>query len=146
MKQNNNSTYKCLSELPFIFCGQSGDIEVYEDTDSKLIEHVLAICKICNKTLRLIKRDSICPICNKPLTRNECKSIYLNRTDKISLQKYNHRHCEDSSCMSSAEFIKEKNHIYSRKVEEDSTLINLVNPESYAKKAEEIANQTGAFS
>ena len=145
MNQNTHSTDKCLSELPFIFCGQSGDIEVYEDTDSELIEHVLEICKICNKTLRLVKREPVCPICNKSLTRNGYKSIYLNKTDEIRLQKYNHRHCKNSSCIASAESIKEKHHIYSRKVEEHSVLINLVNPESYAKKAEEIANQTGAF-
>lgn len=145
MKKNTHSTDKCLDELPFIFCGQSGDIEVYEDTDSELIEHVLSICKICNKTLRLVKREPVCPVCNKALTRNGYKSIYLNKTDEIHLQKYNHRHCKNSSCIASAESIKEKHHIYSRKVEKQSVLINLVNPESYAKKAEEIANQTGAF-
>jgi len=145
MKQNTHSTDKCLDELPFIFCGQSGDIEVYEDTDSELIEHVLSICKICNKTLRLVKREPVCPVCNKALTRNGYKSIYLNKTDEIRLQKYNHRHCKNSSCIASAESIKEKHHIYSRKVEKQSVLINLVNPESYAKKAEEIANQTRAF-
>ena len=30
MKKNKHSTDKCLSELPFIFCGPSGDVEVYE--------------------------------------------------------------------------------------------------------------------
>lgn len=145
MKQNKNPTDKCLDELPFIFCGQSGDIEVYEDTDSELIEHVREICKIINITLRLVKREPVCPVCNKPLNRNGYKSIYLNRTDEIHLQKYNHRHCENSSCISSTESIKEKHHIYSRKVEENNVLINLVNPESYAKKAEEINNTTGAF-
>lgn len=145
MKTNKNSTDKCLSELPFISCGKSGDVEVYEDAEQELMENLLSICKFCKVTLRIIKRDLICPVCGKPLTRNGYKSIYLNRTDEIRLQKYNHRHCKGSSCIASAESIKEKNHIYSRRVQEKSSLINLVNPESYAKKSEEIANQTGAF-
>ena len=33
MKKNKHSTDKCLSELPFIFCGPSEDVEVYEDTN-----------------------------------------------------------------------------------------------------------------
>ena len=56
MKPNKHSTNKCLSELPFIFCDPSGDIEVYEDTNPKLIEHLLGTCKICNVTLRIIKK------------------------------------------------------------------------------------------
>jgi hypothetical protein len=144
MNTYKHSTDKCLSELPFIFCGPSGDVEVYEYTNPKLIEHLLAICKICNKKLRIIKRETICPVCNKPLTRNGYKSDYINNTDEIHLQKYNHRKCENSSCMASAKSIKEKNCTYNKSVQEKSVLINLVNYESYEKKSEEIANQTGA--
>lgn len=39
------------------FCGKSGDIEVYEDTDPELLEHLLAICKICNVNLRIVKEE-----------------------------------------------------------------------------------------
>lgn len=145
MKQNKNPTVKCLDELPFIFCGESGDIEVFEDTDSELMEHVRAICKICNVPFRIIKRDPLCSVCGKPLVHNGCKRIYLNRVDEVRLQKYIHRECKNSSCTSSSEAIKEKHCIYSRKVQEDSVLINFVNPESYEKKAEELANTTGAL-
>ena len=144
MNTYKHSTDKCLSELPFIFCGPSGDVEVYEDTNPKLIEHLLAICKICNKKLRIIKRETICHVCNKPLTRNGCKSDYINNTDELRLQKYNHRNCDNSSCMASAKSIKEKNCTYTKSVQEKSVLINLVNYESYEKKSEEIANQMGA--
>ena len=143
MNTYKHSTDKCLSELPFIFCGPSGDVEVYEDTNPELIEHLLAICKICNETLRIIKRETPCPVCNKPLTRNGCKSNYINDTDELRLQKYNHRKCENSSCIASAKSIKEKNCTYSKSIQEKSVLINLVNYESYEKKSEEIANQTG---
>ena len=85
MKKNTNSTYKCLSELPFIFCGPSGDVEVYEDINPELIEHLLAICKICNETLRIIKRETTCHVSNKPLTRNGSKLDYINNTDKLRL-------------------------------------------------------------
>ena len=108
MNTYKHSTDKCLSELPFIFCGPSGDVEIYEDTNPKLIEHLLAICKICNEKLRIIKRETICHVYNKPLTRNEYKSDYINNTDEIHLQKYNHRKCENSSCMASTKSIKEK--------------------------------------
>ena len=137
MKANKHSTNKCLSELPFIFCDPSGDIEVYEDTDLKLIEHLLAICKICNVTLRIIKKETLCPVCHKPLTRNGCKSIDINNDEEVHLQKYNHRKCEDSSCMASASAIKEKHCTYSKTIQENSVLINLVNYESYEKKSEE---------
>lgn len=40
----------------FIFCSQSGDIEVYEVTDSELLEHILNIVKSCNRIICLIKR------------------------------------------------------------------------------------------
>ena len=144
MNNYKHSTNKCLCELPFILCGPSGDIEVYEDTNPELIEHILAICNICNVTLRIIKRETLCPVCNKPLTRNGCKSDYINTTDELHLQKYNHRKCENSSCIASAKSIKEKDCIYTKSVQEKSVLINLVNYESYEKKSEEIANQTGA--
>lgn len=63
MKPNKNSTSKCLSELPFIFCGKSGDIEVFEDTEVELIEHLLAICEICNVNLRIVKKEvPLCPV------------------------------------------------------------------------------------
>ena len=72
-----------IVDLPFIFCGPSGDVEVYEDTNPKLIEHLLAICKICNEKLRIIKRETICHVCNKPLTRNGYKSDYINNTNEL---------------------------------------------------------------
>ena len=73
MKTNKNPTDKCLDEIPFILCGSSGEVEVYEDTNPKLIEHLLAICQLCNERLRIIKRETRCPACNKPLTSNGCK-------------------------------------------------------------------------
>ena len=56
---------------------------------------------------------------------------------KYILQKYNHRKCEDSSCMTSTSAIKEKHCTYSKTIQENSVLINLVNYESYEKKSEE---------
>ena len=41
MNNYKHSTNKCLCELPFILCGPSGDIEVYEDTNLELIEHYI---------------------------------------------------------------------------------------------------------
>lgn len=146
MNQNKNSTLKCLSELPFIFCGKSGDIEVYEDTEPELIEHMIAICRICNVTLRIIKREiPLCPTCNKPLTRNGTKTSDLNNEDSIKLQKYNHENCKNSSCICSTKAFKQEHCTYSKKVQENSVTINLVNPESYQKKAEELAYNTGAY-
>ena len=146
MKPKNNSTGKCLSELPFILCGKSGDIEVYQDTDVELINHLLAICKICNVSLRLIERENpICPVCGKPLTRNGTKHTNLNNTYSFKLQKYNHEKCKDSSCICSAKSLKKNKHTYSEGVVEKSIIINLTSPESYQKKAEEIANEIGAY-
>jgi len=44
----------------------------------ELIEHLLAICNICNESLRIIKREIQCPVFNKHLTRNESKLDYIN--------------------------------------------------------------------
>lgn len=57
------------------------------DTEPELIEHMIAICRICNVTLRIIKREiPLCPTCNKPLTRNGTKTSDLNNEDSIKLQ------------------------------------------------------------
>lgn len=130
----------------FIFCGKSSEIEVFEDTDPELIEAMLTICRKCDVPLRIVKKEApICPVCNKPLTRNGTKSFDLNNKDTVKLQKYNHEHCEGSSCICSANVFKKENCTYSKKVHENSITINLVNHESYQKKAEELSYNTGAY-
>jgi hypothetical protein len=79
------------------------------------------------------------------MTRNGTKSVDINKIDSLKLQKYGHKNCEDSSCMCSTESFKEEKHTYTDSIKDKSITINLVNPESYQKKAEEIANQTGAY-
>lgn len=143
MNQNKTSTCKCLNELPFIFCGESGDIEVHEDVDPELFYHLKMISKLCNVDLRIIKDEPLCPVCGKPLNRNGTKLIYLDKTFFIKKQKYNHDDCPDSSCISSTEHIKEHACNYSKKIQDKTVSINLVNPESYQKKSEEIENETG---
>lgn len=143
MNSNKPSTYKCLNELPFIFFGETGDIEVSEDVDPELFYHLKMISKLCNADLRIIKDAPLCPVCGKSLNRNGTKLIYLDKTFFIKKQKYNHENCPDSSCISSTDHIKEHACNYSKKIQDKTVSINLVNPESYQKKSEEIENETG---
>lgn len=146
MTLNKNSTNNNKSELPFNICGKSGDVELEEGADYETIEALLVLCRKYGLSLRIVKKEApICPDCNKPMTRNGTKSVDINKTDSLKLQKYGHKNCEDSSCMCSTESFKEEKHTYTDSIKDKSITINLVNPESYQKKAEEIANQTGAY-
>lgn len=141
MKTINNSTKNNMSELSFIFCGKTEEFKVQENCETPIFEDIIDMAHHMRKPVRVIKENPICPRCNKPLDCNGTKSIELNKNVEVKYQKYIHRYCEKSSCISSLFKIKDKYCTYMRSICEKGIIRTLMGYSSYQNKKETIYNE-----
>lgn len=141
MQRLNNSTENNMSELSFIFCGETEEFKVQENCEARIFEDIIDMALHIGKSIRVIKENPICPRCNKPLACNGTKSIVLNKNVEVKCQKYIHRYCEKSSCISSFFKIKDKFCTYMRSICEKGIIRSLMGYSSYQNKKETIYNE-----
>ena len=70
MQKYKNPIFNVLFELPYIFYGQDGELEVVNDTPIEKVELLLELAKLENFSIRFVMRDTKCPVCGKHLHRN----------------------------------------------------------------------------
>ena len=116
MKRKINSTKNNLSELAIIFCGKTNEFKVHEDCKTRVFEDIVDIALQEGVPIRVVKHDPICRVCKEPLACNGTKSINLNKNVVVKYQKYIHKKCEKSSCISSLIKFKEKYCNYMRSI------------------------------
>ena len=141
MKLNLNSTENILSEITFIFCGKTNEFIVLEDCKTRIFEDIIDIALQEGVPVRVIKRDPICRVCKEPLACNGTKSMRLNKNVEVKYQKYIHKQCEKSSCISSLIKFKDKYCSYMRSISEKGIIRSLIGYSSYQNKKETIFNE-----
>lgn len=141
MKLKINSTENILSELPIIFCGKTNEFKVQEDCKTRVFEDIIDIALQEKVPVRVIKRNPICRVCKEPLACNGTKSINLNKNVLVKYQKYIHKKCEKSSCISSLIKFKEKYCSYMRSICNKGLTRSLIGYTSYQNKKETIFDE-----
>ena len=141
MKTILNSTENSLSELSIIFCGKTNEFKVPEDCKTRVFEDIVDIALQEGVPVRVVKRNPICRVCKEPLTCNGTKSINLNKNVEVKYQKYIHKQCEKSSCISSLIKFKEKYCSYMRSICNKGLTRSLMGYTSYQNKKETIFDE-----
>ena len=141
MKTILNSTENSLSELSIIFCVKTNEFKVPEDCKTRVFEDIVDIALQEGVPVRVVKRNPICRVCKEPLTCNGTKSINLNKNVEVKYQKYIHKQCEKSSCISSLIKFKEKYCSYMRSICNKGLTRSLMGYTSYQNKKETIFDE-----
>ena len=141
MKPKIHSTENILSELTFIFCGKTNEFIVLEDCTTRIFEDIIDIAMQMNLPVRVVKHNPICRVCKEPLACNGTKSIKLNKTVEVKSQKYIHKKCEKSSCITSLIKFKDKFCSYMRSICNKGIIRSLIGYSSYQNKKETIFDE-----